>query len=317
MKESQIREIAKKCDLSFDYIAPLKDEASGRSYWRVSRGKESFVLCYLNPDLGDHDSFISVAEQLNDHDINVPEIISNHPTVGVTIQNDLGDDDLISLMNDQNREFLINKSIDLLVDIHKVDIEGLVHLSSSDLKDQMNKFKYIFCEKFLDISADELVNDLIMNALDNLQECPKNNCHFDFERRNLILDDRNEVNVIDFQDMCIAPIGIDIAGILLDHYMSFDRSIIKKDLKYFLDHSDISLSEDDLFEFFRWSGIQRNMRILGTLANLYCDEGRDFRLKDLPNILSNLTCLIPEKHNSKSFFVDKVKNKLNERLAAL
>ena len=56
-------------------------------------------------------------------------------------------------MNDQNREFLINKSIDLLVDIHKADIEGLVHLSSSDLKDQMNKFKYIFCERFLDISA--------------------------------------------------------------------------------------------------------------------------------------------------------------------
>ena len=223
MKESQIREIAKKCDLSFDSIAPLKDEASGRSYWRVSRGKESFVLCYLNPDLGDHGSFISVAEQLKDHDINVPKIISHHQTIGVTIQNDLGDDDLISLMNDQNREFLINKSIDLLVDIHKADIKGLVHLSPSKLKDQMNKFKYIFCERFLDISADGYVNDLIMNALDNLQECPKNNCHFDFERRNLILDDCNEVNVIDFQDMCIAPIGIDIAGILLDHYMSFDR----------------------------------------------------------------------------------------------
>ena len=64
MKESQIREIAKKCDLSFDSIAPLKDEASGRAYWSVSRGKESFVLCYLNPNLGDHDSFISVAGQL-------------------------------------------------------------------------------------------------------------------------------------------------------------------------------------------------------------------------------------------------------------
>ena len=152
---------------------------------------------------------------------------------------------------------------------------------------------------------------------ENIFSLLQNNCHFDFERRNLILDDRNEVNVIDFQDMCIAPIGIDIAGILLDHYMSFDRSTIKKDLKYFLDHSYISLSEDDLFEFFRWSGIQRNMRILGTLANLYCDEGRDFRLKDLPNILSNLTNLIPDKHYSKSFFEDKVKNKLNERLAAL
>ena len=317
MKETQIREIAKKCDLSFDSLTPLKDEASGRSYWRVSRDKESFVLCYLNPNLGDHESFISVAEQLDAHDINAPKIISHHPSIGVTIQDDLGEDDLISVMNDQNRELLTNKSIDLLVNIHKADIKGLVHLSASELKDQMHKFKYIFCERFLDISIDESVNVLIMNSLDSLQECPKNNCHFDFERRNLILDKHKEVNVIDFQDMCIAPIGIDIAGILLDHYMNFDRSIIKKNLKYFLNQSDISLSEDDLFEFFRWSGIQRNMRILGTLANLYCDEGRDFRLKDLPNILSNLTILIPDNHNSKSFFEDKVKNKLTERLAVL
>ena len=98
MKESQIREIAKKCDLSFDSIAPLKDEASGRSYWRVSRDKESFVLCYLNPNLGDHESFISVAEQLDAHDINAPKIISHHPSIGVTIQDDLGEDDLISVM---------------------------------------------------------------------------------------------------------------------------------------------------------------------------------------------------------------------------
>ena len=41
------------------------------------------------------------------------------------------------------------------------------------------------------------------------------------------------------------------------------------------------------------------------------------RLKDLQNILSNLTILIPDNHNSKSFFEDKVKNKLTERLAVL
>ena len=80
---------------------------------------------------------------------------------------------------------------------------------------------------------------------------------------------------------------------------------------------EINVSINEAFEWVRWGAIQRNMRILGTLANLYCDEGRDFRLKDLPNILSNLTILIPDNHNSKSFFEDKVKNKLTERLAVL
>ena len=79
-----------------------------------------------------------------------------------------------------------------------------------------------------------------------------------------------------------------------------------KDLKYFLDHSDISLSEDDPLSFL--DGLEfKNMRILGTLANLYCDEGRDFRLKDLPNILLNLTYLIPDKHNSNLSLKTKLK----------
>ena len=81
--------------------------------------------------------------------------------------------------------------------------------------------------------------------------------------------------------------------------------------------SDINLSSYDLYEFFRWSGIQRNMRILGTLANLYCEEGRDFRLKDLPNILSNLIHLISDDHNSKGYLKDVVENRLNERLISL
>ena len=317
MKESQIREIAKKCDLNFDSLAPLKDEASGRSYWRMTQGKKSNVLCYLNPSHGNHDSFISVSEQLSSHNICASKIISHHPEIGLTIQNDLGDDVLISVMNDQNRDYLINKSLDLLVDIQNADIKGIPTLSIVNLKDQMSKFKYLFCEKFLDICVDGSVDDLLMDTIDNLQGCPKKNCHFDFERRNLILNEHNDIAVIDFQDMCIAPFGIDIAGILLDHYMTFDKPFIEKNLKYFEKQSDINLSSYDLYEFFRWSGIQRNMRILGTLANLYCEEGRDFRLKDLPNILSNLIHLISDDHNSKGYLKDVVENRLNERLISL
>ena len=92
--------------------------------------------------------------------------------------------------------------------------------------------------------------------------------------------------------------------------------IIEKNLKYFLNQSDISLSEDDLFEFFRWSGIQRNMRILGTLSKLYTNDNRAFRLKDLPAILDNLIKLIPQDKfsNLKDRMLSEVKPKLLSEL---
>ena len=76
-------------------------------------------------------------------------------------------------------------------------------------------------------------------------------------------------------------------------------------------------SEPDLFEFLRWGCIQRNLRILGTLSNLYLTKKRSFRLKDLPMILNNLISMIPDKHSSKDFMKYEVSPALIKRVAEL
>ena len=73
----------------------------------------------------------------------------------------------------------------------------------------------------------------------------------------------------------------------------------------------------ELFEFLRWGCIQRNMRILGTLANLYLKQDRAFRLKDLPMILLNLNSMIPDKHPSKTFILNQAESTLNNRILNL
>ena len=69
--------------------------------------------------------------------------------------------------------------------------------------------------------------------------------------------------------MRIGPIGIDLAGILVDHYNEVDTHLIRDLLKFYSNQVDSKYSENDYFEFLRWGAIQRNLRILGTLANLY------------------------------------------------
>ena len=54
------------------------------------------------------------------------------------------------------------------------------------------------------------------------------------------------------------------------------------------------------------------MRILGTLSNLYIQDNRTFRLKDLPRILENLITLLPNdefmslKENLSSIVMPKL-----------
>ena len=70
-------------------------------------------------------------------------------------------------------------------------------------------------------------------------------------------------------------------------------------LQFYKKESESIYTVDELFEFLRWGSIQRNIRILGTLANLYVKEDRSYRLKDLPMILKNLTRMIPEGNELK------------------
>ena len=96
-----------------------------------------------------------------------------------------------------------------------------------------------------------------------------------------------------------------------------DISNIKELLNHYSNLMQFKYSESDLFEFLRWGCIQRNLRILGTLSNLYLTKKRSFRLKDLPMILNNLIAMIPGDHESTEFMKNKVKPALVERISEL
>ena len=149
---------------------------------------------------------------------------------------------------------------------------------------------------------------------ENIKQQPLVNCHFDFERRNLILY-QNQITVIDHQDMKIGPLGIDLSGILIDHYYPVNLIDINMMLDYFSKQIKSKHNSKELFNFLRWGSIQRNMRILGTLANLFIEHKRSFRLKDLPMILSNLECMIPDNHKSRFFISEQLKPLLNKKLS--
>ena len=198
----------------------------------------------------------------------------------------------------------------------------------------MKRFEDYFLSDLLEInlanfgSQKENLQNLIEETIQNLSLQPWVNCHQDFEVRNLMYrpDDLGEVGIIDFQDTCKGPVGIDLAGIYIDHY-NFNFTFAH--LECFDDHSEINRTlaewdfagiedQETIYEYAIWGGIQRNLRILGTLSNLYRQNGRTFRLPDLPLILNNLIVIIPDNHQElKDFLRIEVFNLLNKKLEAI
>ena len=79
------------------------------------------------------------------------------------------------------------------------------------------------------------------------------------------------------------------------------------------------ISADDIYSATLWGGLQRNLRIMGTLTELYLRLNRSFRMHDLPQIVMN-TATISKELNQDSlanFLNDNVSQKLEDKLTNL
>ena len=296
-------------------VIPLTQDASARKYFKLQlkthkEGLEIAILCYLDPKVGSHKEFVRLSRYIPFG----PKIYAYDLELGVTIQSYVGKYNYLdahsgwmydascihsdsSVHEEESSLFYYPKPWhlrpkQLLNDFKKIKIPNLKKITQRKLLDQMEMFQKIFLVKFLGLKKNEskqIINEIKALQKETLKELKEQewvNCHTDFEFRNIMVDfdfDPYEphLRLIDFQDTCIGPEGIDLAGLNVIHYKSFKFH---------------HLSAKSDLEKVRWGGIQRNMRILGTLANLYLEQKRPFRLTDLPQILENLIYLIPKKY---------------------
>lgn len=318
MIDSEVIQVSKECGFIVSKVHALKLEASGREYYRITEDSgETFVLCYLDPNLGNHSNFQHISKFLFDQNVRCPEIIFYDGSLGITIQEDLGDQSLIGLdVLNKKYNSLLQKSLGVLTKIQTANVPQIPKLNQDSLFEQMNMMENFFIKDFLSMDSHNDFKILKTLAIEELLNQPWMNCHFDFERRNLILLEDNEIAVVDYQDLCSGPVGIDLAGLLIDHYVKYPDQQIMESLASYSSLIEIDVSPEEIFEWVRWGAIQRNMRILGILSKIYIDTDRSFRLKDLPQILNNLIELIPDKNFTalKKYLNEEVHQNLLVRL---
>ena len=329
----------------YEYNSKLRNRT-----WPGSNDPCSVIFCFLDPKVGSNKRFVELSNYAHKHPKSIfngssniygliPKVYAFEDKIGVTIQEDFYESFLEKFPD--GFEYVGMDSFPVcdfaflaLVQFVELDFPSLKKLSSEDLEAQMKRFEDYFLSDLLEInlanfgSQKENLQNLIEETIQNLSLQPWVNCHQDFEVRNLMYrpDDLGEVGIIDFQDTCMGPVGIDLAGIYIDHY-NFNFTFAH--LKCFDDDSEINKTltdydfagiedQETIYEYAVWGGIQRNFRILGTLSNLYLQNGRTFRLPDLSLILNNLMVIIPDSHQElKDFLRTEVFDLLNKKLETI
>ena len=285
-------------------IQELRQEASDRKYYRIKADNVSYVLADNFDKTDQSANFLYASKILKNSSVNVPEVLAFSEDLRFLLLQDLGDKSL-----DTNNEFkdekILEMALEQLSKIYFSDQDVLRSATKESLLIQTNSF-IDFCKENK-LSNDELKalenlrNNLVQNLL-NQQFIPSHN---DFERRNLMMFEEN-LFVIDFQDLNMGPIGIDLASIMYEHSYEYPKALIDNLLEKHLKDNGLNASSAELKDMIMHALAHRSMRVVGTF-NKYFKEGKLLNRKlDLEKFLKRIYLALSTLKKEEAKIVKKL-----------
>lgn len=271
-------------------LLSLNGDASFRRYFRVS-GK-NLIAVDAPPSTQKNKEFISIDKALEAVSVKVPKIIAYDLDKGFMLLEDLGDTTFAKVAIGAQQQSYYEKAVDLLPKIATVDVDCPL-FDREFINFELSLFDTWMLDKKLKVTlSDEEKETLKKNysyLADNCLSQEQVAVHRDYHSRNL-MKSKDELAVIDFQDMVKGPITYDLASIIYDCYINLDKDLISHLIQRAFNNYRNSgfLSETSLEEFkakLKLTSLQRHVKVLGIFCRLSLRDGKDNYLNDLPRVI--------------------------------
>jgi aminoglycoside/choline kinase family phosphotransferase len=284
--------------LDLPTLAPASADASFRRYFRIGSKNPDFptlIVMDAPPQYEPLDTFIQVDLLLENAGLNVPKILEKDLAEGFLLLNDLGTKTYLAELNSESADHLYQAATHALVQMQlasKADV--LPNYDAALLQRELDLFPEWYLHQHLQIKLTEVQISQIKQAFEliiqnNLAQA-KVYVHRDYHSRNLMVTEKNNPGVIDFQDAVYGPITYDAASLWRDAYIAWpEERVIDWVIKFWEAGRKAGLPmPNDFGQFYRdfeWMGLQRHLKVLGIFARLFHRDGKDGYLKDIPLVL--------------------------------
>ncbi len=276
-------------------LLSLNGDASFRRYFRVLN--KNLIAVDAPPETQKNKEFIAIDTALSKVGIKVPEIISCDLEKGFMLLSDLGDRTFARAICEGDRLSFYKRAVSLLPSIASLNLE-LPKFDKKFIRFELSLFDTWMLEKALNVKLSEQERNDLYDCYEFLSEIclGQEQCamHRDFHSRNLMVSkngDREELAVIDFQDMVRGPVLYDLASLLFDCYVVLDKDLLTELKQYayniFKQSGYLKNKSYDDFDYeLTLTSLQRHVKVLGIFCRLSIRDGKNAYLKDLPRVIS-------------------------------
>ncbi len=280
-------------------IRPASSDASFRRYFRldaeIKSQRGSVILMDAPPPQEDVRPFVAIAKMLREAHLNAPEVLYQDTNDGFLILSDLGSQTYLQALTPATASNLYKDAWRALIQM-QTQCKGteLPPYNQERLLTEMNLFEDWYVKKHLRHNLTATQSDTLREALQKISSCCLAQTvvmvHRDYHSRNLMVTEKNNPGILDFQDAVMGPITYDLVSLLRDAYITWpEEEQLDWAIRYWQDAkvARLPVASDfaDFWRDFEWMGLQRHLKVLGIFARLFYRDGKSAYLNDLPVVL--------------------------------
>ena len=277
------------------HLEPASADASFRSYWRTHHEGRSWIVMDSPPAQEDPRPWLAIGERLAAAGLHVPAVYRADLQQGFLLIEDLGSRLYLSALNNDNADALYGDAMNALLRMQ-------TQMSHDDLppfdQDVVMRGLEVMPEWFLgrhlrhtpDRSEQKVLQTTFDVVLKNMLEQPRCFVHRDFHSRNLLIVEHNNPGIIDFQGALAGPLTYDLASLLRDGYIAWERGRVERWVESYRQrlkevHAiDSEISRERFLRWFDLTGLHRHIRVLGQFYRLWYRDGKPGYLADVPRV---------------------------------
>lgn len=291
------RWLADQLRLPVSDIRPASGDASFRRYFRVRYADHSVIAVDAPPDREDSRPFLAVARLFGDLGVNVPKVLKADLDRGFLLVTDLGARLYLDALSEDTVERLYGDALGALLVIQACGPRD--HSLPPYDRDLLLREMELFREWFLGVHLGLQLSPQEHGVLDtayaalirSAQEQPQVCVHRDYHSRNLLVTERHNPGIVDFQDAVVGPVTYDLVSLLRDCYIAWPRERVED---WALGYQELALQsgvltdedEDCFLRWFDWMGVQRHLKAIGIFARLHHRDAKPNYLGDIPRTLA-------------------------------
>ena len=276
-------------------LQSASSDASFRSYWRTHHDGQSWIVMDSPPAQEDPRPWLKIGQQLAAAGLHVPAVHAQDLEQGFLLIEDLGNRLYLRELDEHNADALYGDAMDALLRMQaKMDHRDLPPFDRDVLVRGLEVMPEWFLGRHLGHTptADErnVLEAAFALIIRNAQEQPRVFVHRDYHSRNLLVVERNNPGVIDFQGALAGPITYDLASLLRDAYIVWPRERVEGWVESYrrrLRDAGAIDADVDATRFLRWfdlTGMHRHVRVLGQFYRLWYRDGKPGYLADVPRV---------------------------------